>query len=267
MAKTDELKSESKKQRFELLHELETRMEYPLLFLSFVWLILMIVEFTIGLSPFLESMNTTIWVLFVVDFAIKFTIAPAKSVFLKNNLILAASLALPALRLFRISRAFRLWRSVRAVQGLRLVRLLSSLNRGIKALGRSLGRRGFGYVASLTVLVTLAGAAGILAFEKNNGVITDYGTSIWWTAMLLTTMGSDYFPRSSEGRLLCLFLATYGFAVFGYVTATVATFFVGRDAEDKESELAGQKTLDEIRIEIRELKEELRAISLLSGNH
>jgi voltage-gated potassium channel len=47
--------------------------------------------------------------------------------------------------------------------------------------------------------------------------------------MLLTTMGSDYWPRTPEGRFLCLLLAVYAFTVFGYVTAAIAAYFVDRD--------------------------------------
>ena len=49
--------------------------------------------------------------------------------------------------------------------------------------------------------------------------------------MLLTTMGSEYWPRSAEGRFICLLLSVYAFAVFGYITATLASYFVGDDAE------------------------------------
>lgn len=33
--------------------------------------------------------------------------------------------------------------------------------------------------------------------------------------MLLTTMGSEYWPQTAEGRILCLLLSVYAFAVFG----------------------------------------------------
>ncbi len=36
----------------------------------------------------------------------------------------------------------------------------------MRALGASMGRRGFGYVVALTMIVTLAGAAGMYAFES-----------------------------------------------------------------------------------------------------
>ena len=50
--------------------------------------------------------------------------------------------------------------------------------------------------------------------------------------------------------MLCFFLALYAFAVFGYVTAAFATFFVGRDAENDEAELAGAKQLAALREEV-----------------
>jgi len=49
--------------------------------------------------------------------------------------------------------------------------------------------------------------------------------------MIMTTMGSQYWPQTPEGRMLCLFLALYAFAVFGYVTAAIATFFIGLDTK------------------------------------
>ena len=77
-------------------------------------------------------------------------------------------------------------------------------------------------------------------------------------AMLLTSIGSEYWPRSAEGRILCLLLSLYGFAVLGYVTATLATFFIGRDAENEEAELAGAKSIDALRAEIAALRAEIR---------
>jgi len=35
------------------------------------------------------------------------------------------------------------------------------------------------------------------------------GEALWWTAMIMTTMGSQYWPQTIEGRMLCVFLALY----------------------------------------------------------
>lgn len=250
-------------ERMSLLEQLEDWLETPLLILGFAWLVLLIIELTGNLSPGLELLVTVIWIVFIVDFAIKFTLAPAKIAYLKTNWLTALSLMVPALRVFRIFRVFRVLRAARAVRGVRLFRVLTSLNRGMKALGASFHRRGFGYVVALTAIVVFAGAAGMLAFENQfDPGLRTYSDALWWTAMVITTMGSDYFPRSAEGRLLCFLLALYGFAVFGYVTATLATFFVGRDAAAHDAEVAGTSDLRALRDEIAALRNEMKSMGM-----
>ena len=148
-------------------------------------------------------------------------------------------------------------------RGLRLLRVLSSVNRGMRALGSSMNRRGFGYALLLTLIVTLAGAAGMYGFENSNVEgrgLASYSDALWWTAMVMTTMGSEYWPQTAEGRVLCFFLALYSFAVFGYMTATLATFFIGRDAENEEAELAGAASIAALRAEIAALRDEIRGL-------
>lgn len=248
-------------ERRELLAQLERWLEAPMLMLAFVWLMLLIVELTRGLSPLLEAVGVVIWIVFVFDFGLKFLLAPDKRDYLRASWLTAIALALPALRVFRVVRLFRLLRLARATRGLRLVRVVTSMNRGMRALGASMGRRGFGYVAALTVLVTLAGAAGMYAFEGNNPEgrgLESYGEALWWTGMIMTTMGSDYWPYTAEGRVLCLLLALYAFGVFGYVTAVLSTFFVGRDAEHENGELPSARLIEQLRADIATLRAELR---------
>jgi voltage-gated potassium channel len=148
----------------------------------------------------------------------------------------------------------------RVGRGLRLVRLISSLNRGMRALGASLQRRGFGYVILLSILVAITGAAGMYAFENRipNG-LNSYGEALWWTSMVMTTMGSQYWPQTFEGRVLCFFLALYAFGIFGYVTATLASFFIGRDAESSDAEVAGARELAALRKELIALRNEIQS--------
>ncbi len=251
-----------KEERRSLVARLENWLETPLLVLGFVWLALLVYELLWNLSPVLELLGTVIWIIFILDFALKFLLAPDKTDYLKANWLTALSLLVPALRVFRIFRVFRVLRAARAVRGLRLFRVLTSLNRGMKSLGASFSRRGFGYVVALSGIVTFAGAAGMLAFENEGaGGIKTYGDALWWTAMMITTIGSEYFPRTAEGRVLCFLLALYGFAVFGYVTATLATYFVGRDAENKESEIVGAEDIKALRGEIALLREEIKLLN------
>ncbi len=250
-------------ERESLLEQFHERLEVPMLVLSLVWLALFIAEVIWGLTPLLQDAGYVIWALFLLEFAIGFTVAPRKLAYLRHNWLKAIALAAPALRLFRILAVARLVRAARVARGLRMLRLVSSLNRGMAALGTSLGRRGFAYVMMLSFIVLLSGAAGIYGFERGavpQGGIDSYGTALWWTAMILTTMGSDYWPKTAEGRILCVILALYAFAVFGYVTATLATYFVGRDAADSGAPVAGQDAIDALREEIARLREDVHAL-------
>jgi voltage-gated potassium channel len=53
----------------------------------------------------------------------------------------------------------------------------------------------------------------------------------------------------------------YAFAVWGYITASLATFFLGRDADRDDGEIAGQKGLDRLRSDIASLAAEVRVLS------
>lgn len=245
-------------ERRSFLETLDDLLETPLLILSFVWLILVIVDLVWGLGPVLLALMNLIWLSFIVDFLVRFIIAPAKSLFLRRNWLTAISLILPAFRIFRVVRVFRVVRT--GARATRLVSLVGSANRGMKTLRASMGRRGIGYVVGLTLLVTLLGAAGMYAFEVQPGGpggLANYGDALWWTAMLMTTLGSDFVPQTGEGRVLMLLLATYAFAIFGYVTAALASFLVGREAAQPNGTVAGAADVAELRREIAALRAEL----------
>lgn len=249
-------------ERSQLLQRLKDWLETPMLVLAFVWLALLVVELIWGASALFETIGLVIWIIFIVSFALELTLAPRKLDYLKSNWLTAVSLLVPALRIVRVFRVLRVFRMAGAARGLRLLRVVSSLNRGMGALGASLSRRGFSYVVALTLLVTLAGAAGMYAFENETpDGLGSYGEALWWTAMIMTTMGSQDWPQTIEGRVLCVFLALYAFGVFGYVTATLATFFVGRDAETTDAGLAGAGSITALRAEIAALRDEIRVLA------
>lgn len=242
-----------KRERWNLLVRIDSLLDVPMNALAFVWLILTVIDLVSGLNDIGELFVTIIWILFGVHFTLEFLLAPNKKTYLKHSWLTAISLILPAFRIFRVFRAIR---GVRFLRGTFLIRIFGSINRGMKALSDSLGKKGFGYVLGVTCLVILAGAAGIMAFESSESTYFDqFGTALWWTCMMVTTMGADYFPKSPEGRLLALMLAIYGFAIFGYVTAAVASFFIEKEKASPFTGEAGLSELKSLRHELRELKD------------
>jgi voltage-gated potassium channel len=252
------------RERLEILEQVEDWLELPVLVLGFVWLLLLVVELIWGLTPLLETFVFAIWGIFVVDFVIRLILAPQKLIYLRNNWLTVLSLIIPAFRVLRFVRVARLLRVARATRGLRLVRVVGSLNRGMRALRSTMRRRGFGYAIVLTLIVALVGAAGMYTFEQSlmtGQGFASYADALWWTAMILTTIGSDFWPQTAEGRILTFLLSVYGFAIFGYMTATLASFFIGRDAESEEGDLIGPKNIEALRFEIQGLREEIQRLS------
>lgn len=239
--------------RHNLLADLEDWSRTPMLVLSAAWLVLLVLEFVGRGSRLLETLGLAIWAVFLLEFVVRLTIAPDKLRFIARNWLTVLALAAPA---FRLVRVFRLMRLARAARGVRFVRLVASMNRGMNALKRTMSRRGLAYVLAATVLVLTLGAAGMQAFEAagpNAAAFDSFGESLWWTAMILTTMGSQAWPETLEGRLLALLLSVYAFTVFGYITAALASFFVDRDRDEREER--GQLAL--LRDEIAQLRREL----------
>jgi voltage-gated potassium channel len=245
------------RERNKLVTSIDKLLDGPMIFLGFVWLILLVIELVWGLNKSMEYLSLTIWVVFIIDFAIKFFLATSKIHFLKHNWLTAISLLIPALRIFRI---FRIVRLLRGLRGIRLVRIVSSLNRGMKSLGATMKRRAFGYVVILSIVVTFAGAAGMYGMEHPNPGFENYGMALWWTAMRVITAGSDFWPATPEGRGLAFLLSLFGYAIFGYVTATLATFFIGRDAEEKDAPIVGVKDINQLINDIAELTSVIREL-------
>ena len=76
-------------ERQSLVVRLEDWLETPMLVLGFAWLALLVYELIWNLSPALELFGTIIWIIFILDFALKFLLAPDKTDYLKSNWLTA----------------------------------------------------------------------------------------------------------------------------------------------------------------------------------
>jgi voltage-gated potassium channel len=240
--------------RYEILQQLDEFLNLPMAILGFVWLALLVADLVWGLTPTLETILGAIWIIFVADFLLKLLLAPKKLNFLKVNWLTVIALVVPAIRVFRVLSLLRFAR------GLALTRVVSSINRSMRSLRFTMGRRGFGYIAALVSIVALASSSGMYAFERGiNPDITSFGSALWYTAIAIT-IGTDYWPYSPEGRVLAFLLGLFSLAVSGYVTAALASYFIGRDAKSDETAAENKKAIDSLRAEVSALRDENRVM-------
>jgi len=84
---------------------------------------------------------------------------------------------------------------------------------------------------------------------RPEATIHSLSDALWWAVSTITTVGyGDKYPVTPEGKAVALTLMLVGIAIFGLVTATLASLFVERDAEQE---------ADSIRADIARLEDKL----------
>jgi voltage-gated potassium channel len=258
---TDDTHHVVAKPRF--LKTLSRKLERPMLLLSFVWFLVLITELVHGITPLLLSLGTALWALFVLYFGLRLVIAPNRVAFLKRNWFFVLAILVPVLRFFPFLQTFPLVRALTATFGMQVIWMFASADQGLRSLRRTMGRRGAAYALTFTLVIILAGAAGMLHFEKDAPVpqgIHSYPKALWWAAMQITNIGSAYQPMTPGGQVLCLAISIFAVAVFGYLTALFAAFFIGRDAEDPKSAIPNQTSIHQLSGEVALLRKAIEEV-------
>ena len=236
---------------------LAKRIELPMLFLSFVWLCILITELVYGTTSVLSGFGTGLWIVFILYFTMSLWTVANRTSFLTRNWLFILAILVSTLRFFPLLHRFPLVRALTATFGMQVIWILASADQGMRSLRRALGRRGAGYALALTLVVLLAGAAGMLhfegAFDDPQGIHT-YPRALWWTAMQMTNISSAYSIRTTGARIICLGISVYAAGMFGYLTALFATVLIDREAKDTKPEVARQKSIQELKEEIIQLR-------------
>lgn len=229
-AKTGRLRQDPR--RREVLRErIDRYLDLPLALASVLMVLLAVIELSgeVG-APWrgrLAALGWSLWGLFFVEFAVKFALAPLKRAYLRRNWLDVLILAVPFLRFLKVLGVLR------ATRALPVFRLLVFGGRGSGAAVVILRRRRLGQLALISVLVVLIGAAAGLVLEGDapDAVIGGFGDALWWSAALVTTVGSELYPVTAGGRILGFALMLYAVGVFSYFIASIASVLVGLDAE------------------------------------
>jgi voltage-gated potassium channel len=231
--------------------------ELAMVALALVFLVLLIVQFAVDLSPRGERrvnlVLTLIWAVFGIDFFVRLALAPSKIAFLRSNWIAGVALIIPAFRVLRVFSLARVGPSVR-VAG-----IVSGGKRGTEWLHRTLGLHPALYIGLLTLFIMALSTAGMFSIEHTHrdANIRSIGDAIWWTTATLTTIGSELYPVTNEGRALAIFIMIYSVGFAGYVAGSFAAILLGVGQSGPSPPPADADALDDLRNEVRALRQQL----------
>ncbi|OBT07938.1 ion transporter [Vibrio sp. UCD-FRSSP16_10] len=241
-------------------HELGP-LQFLTLILSIYVLIVLFIENAFSLpedvSDLLSTIDTLVCFVFLADFSQRFYRAPNKLKFMKWGWIdlLSSIPMVDALRYGRFIHLVRFFRILRAIRSTKVILYYLFHNRRMGT---------FTIVASVSVLLVIFGAIGILQFEKGlpESNIHTASDALWWAFVTITTVGyGDFYPVSAFGRAVAAVLMTAGVGLFGTFTGLVANWFMLE--EQSQTSQHDQQEHDVLKNEIHVLHAELNEIKQL----
>ncbi len=206
--------------RAKLLDRLDAYTGPPLLLLSVVFTVSVIIGFAPDISDFWQDnlllIQWVIWAVFALDLMVKLLVAQRRVRYLRDNWAIVLIVLLPFLRPLLVLRGI--------VAGVVAVRQGH----------RVAQRRGIDLALALAVVVVAGCSVGVLIAEYDapGANIRTFGDAIWWAMTTVTTVGyGDVYPVTPAGRGIAVLLMLAGITVFGFITASLAAFFVDTDRE------------------------------------
>lgn len=173
--------------------------------------------------PGKKILDLIIWILFVIDFIVRFTLVEDKKSFFKSN-ILDLIAILPFNSALRIFRSFKIFKLLKLAKVFKVLRFAAVLSRAYKSSSSFFNTNGFKYVVFFSVFVVLSG--GVLISYIENRAISD---GIWWAFVTATTVGyGDISPSTDIGRVIASVLMLVGIGLIGSLTSTITSFFMNK---------------------------------------
>jgi voltage-gated potassium channel len=186
-----------------------------------------------------------VWGLFIVDYVVRLYLASHRWHWLVRHLLDFAIVALPLVR------------------PLRLLRLLVLIEVLQKAIGNAFRGRIVVYTVSGVLLLIYTSSLAVFDKERflPGATINSFGKALWWSITTVTTVGyGDVYPVTNTGRVIAVLLMIGGISLVGVVTAALASWIIERvSQEETVIQTATAAHIEELRGEIRELSQELRA--------
>lgn len=187
--------------------------------------------------------DTSICIIFLINFFINLIQAPSKRFYLRHHWIDFVA-SIPAIEALRIARVFQILRVIR------LIRMSRSI------LVPLLKQRKQATLASLLVaMVTILTFASIIILIVETGAeganIQTAEQAIWWALVTISTVGyGDYYPVSTAGHIIGGIVIVSGVSFFGVITGYMASIFMAPDENEQDQRHKTHK--EEIKSELEQ---------------
>lgn len=208
----------------------------PMMVLTILWIPVLIVPLVTSVhgavDESLVAIDYMIWALFVIEYFVKFYLAPERWRYVKTHILDLIIVVVPFFRPLRVAR---------------LVRLQVLLRLGVvggEAIRRSrqvLTHRGFHFVVLFAGILVFLSAGVVTVAERGarGSNIHDYGQGLWWAMETVTTVGyGDRVPLTPLGHGVAVILMLVGIGLIGVLTATVASYFMDQKTDASDERLA-----------------------------
>ena len=200
-------------------------------FLSLAIATILIVQLTLKLGYNMEIILTniayTIWIIFVIDFVIRFFISTDKKSFIKNNIIDLISI-IPFHTFFILLSnlgIFHLGKYIILLKLVMVLRIVAIVKRSNSNFYRFMRTNNFSYTLFIALILIFLSSIAMSYFEKWN-----IGDSLWWSIVTVTTVGYGYIcPKTFSGRIVASILMIFGIGFIGSLTSTLSTYFIKKE--------------------------------------
>ncbi len=233
-----------RRQKLSLLYKIERYSYVPFMILALTMIPLLVGPLAWGLSAsemrIFTTLGIVIWALFAIELAVKVWIVQDKRTYLRKNWLQVIVVLLPFLRPIRLIGVLLF--TIRVTRGMREV-------------------FGFGNMLIIASGLILISATVMISIERgSNDDFNSFGDALWWSLVTVSTVGyGDTVPSTIIGRLIAVFVMVSGIAVFGAIAGNLSSFLTRRD--DIPSRKREMLVIDELRMEIRSLREEIKALA------
>jgi voltage-gated potassium channel len=193
-------------------------------------------------------LNYAIWIAFLIEAVVMLCVVPSKRRWVADHpLEVIVVLLTPPFFLSAIApiRVLRLLRLVRLLRLAPLVRRLFTVQ-GVK------------YSALLAIVTVLAAGAAFHQAESYRS----FGDGLYWAATTMTTVGADFSPHTTVGRLVAIVVMLVGLGFAALVTGAVARAFIERTGDADPPNATPVPSGEKLLADFRELSVRMRALEL-----